>query len=97
MKKNRKKLIAIFDLILESLIETKFIDLQEENLSDSNNSLIQSTIQMKLYYTPPRIEQEEEETSMINWQARFDEQGQHGGHRNRHVRSKNDSRMSVVD
>ena len=105
MKKNRKKLFAVFELLLESLIETKFIDLAEENLSDSNNYLIESTIQMKLYYTPPNTErkraiaggndEEEEESSTINWQARFDDEGRHGGHRYRHIRSKNDTRMSV--
>ena len=100
MKKNRKKLFAIFDLLLESLIDIKYIDLSEENLSDPNNYLIQSTIQMKLYYTPPNMEREktalvtnDEDTSVIDWNERFDDEGRHGGHRSRHIRSKNDSRM----
>lgn len=100
-KKNRKKLFAVFDLILESLIDTKYIDIPEENLSDSNNYLISSTIQIKLYYTPPNIEiavpgENDEDTSMIDFRARFDEEGRHGGHRTRHVRSKNDSKLFVL-
>ena len=101
-KKNRKKLFAIFDLILESLIDTKYIDIPEENLSDPNNYLISSTIQIKLYYTPPNIDREgvvlgtnEEDTLMIDFSTRFDEEGRHGGHRTRHVRSKNDSKLFV--
>lgn len=49
-------------------------------------------VQMKLYYTPPNLEREntnlagfEEDTSMIDWNARFDGEERHGGHRYRHI------------
>lgn len=97
-KKKREKLIAIFDLLLESLMSTRYIDLSEENLSNSNNHLMKSTIQMKLYYTPPTLEREEtvlnindEDASTIDWNARFDDDGRHGGHRSRYIRSKNNN------
>jgi hypothetical protein len=97
IKKNRKKLIAIFDLILESLIDTKYIDLKEENLSNPNNYLIKSTIQIKLYYTPPRetsaLDTIDDDIELVDWGATFDDEGRHGGHRTRHVRSKNDSKL----
>jgi len=100
MKKNRKKLIAIFDLILESLIDSKYIHLKEENLSNPNNYLMKSTVQLKLYYTPPGLDQEKvaltstgDEIEMVDWNATFDDEGRHGGHRKRHVRSKNDSTL----
>ena len=32
MRKKRKKLVAIFELMLQALIESKYLDLPEENL-----------------------------------------------------------------
>ena len=99
-KKNRKKLIAVFDLMLESLMDLKHIDLQEENLSDPNNYLMKSTVQLKLYYTPPSTDREKaalsatgDEIETVDWNVAFDDEGRHGGHRYRHVRSKNDSTL----
>ncbi|CAF5009815.1 unnamed protein product, partial [Rotaria magnacalcarata] len=57
-RKKRKKLIAIFEIMLECLIDTKYIDLREENLCDTNNHLIETTVQLRLYYTPPDIDQQ---------------------------------------
>ena len=100
MKKKGKQLIAVFDILLESLIDMKYIDIEEENLSDANNRLLNSTIHMKLYYTPPSINREkralgadDEDTSMIDWNGRFDNKGRQGGHRHRYIRSKNDSTL----
>ena len=99
-KKNRKKIIAVFDLILETLSTTKYIDLKEENLSAPNNNLLKATVQLKLYYTPPGIDKINEvlttagdEFGLVDWGATFDDGGRHGGHRTRHVRSKNDSTL----
>ena len=96
-KKRRKKLTAIFELMLESLLESQYIDLVDENLSDPNNSLMKSTVQLKLYYTPPDIEKEKAalgatggEAEIIDWNSTFDDGGRHGGHRYRHVESKHD-------
>jgi hypothetical protein len=85
IKTNRKKWIAIFELILESLIDPKSIDLQEGNLSDPNNYLIKSTVQLKLCYTSPNTDQKrfalgavDDETKIVDWKYR-------------HVQSKHDS------
>ena len=40
MKKKRQKLVGVFELMLESLIEAKHLDLAEENLSDLHNSIL---------------------------------------------------------
>ncbi|CAF3968536.1 unnamed protein product, partial [Rotaria sordida] len=99
-KKKRKKLIAIFELILESLIDSKYIDLPEENLSDPNHYLLQSTVQLKIYYTPPDIDKQlaalgyGNTIELIDWRSVFDEEGRHGGHRYRHVHSKHDGRLT---
>jgi len=100
VKKNRKKLVAIYELMLESLIESQHIDLADENLSDPNNYLMKATVQLKLYYTPPDIEKEKtalgatgEEGEIVDWNSTLDEGGRHGGHRYRHVQSKHDKAL----
>lgn len=99
-KKDRKKLNSIFDIILQSLIEQTFIDIKNENLSDVNNYLINSTIEIKLYYTSPNIDREKsvlnatttnEQEAFTDWNAAFDDEGRRGGHKQRHVISKMDS------
>ncbi|CAF4767027.1 unnamed protein product [Rotaria sp. Silwood1] len=95
-KKKRKKLTAIFEIVLESLINSKYIDLRDENLSDPNNYLLPSTVQLKLYYTPPDIEKQlaalgyGDAVELVDWKSIFDDEGRHGGHRYRHVISKHD-------
>ncbi|CAF3109617.1 unnamed protein product [Rotaria sp. Silwood2] len=99
-KKKRKKLIAIFELMLESLIDSKYIDLPEENLSDSNNCLLSSTVQLKLYYTPPDIDKQlavienDDTAELIDWRSIFDDEGRHGGHRYRYVYSKHNDLLT---
>ncbi|CAF3351971.1 unnamed protein product [Rotaria sp. Silwood1] len=95
VKKNRKKMIAIFEIMLETLIDAKHIDLPEEYLSDPHHYLMKSTVQLKLYYTPPSIDKKgdlldrlDETTDTINWMDRFDDGGRHGGHRHRYINSK---------
>ena len=98
-KKKREKIVAIFEIMLETLITTKYIDLPEENLSDPNNYLLPATVQLKLYYTPPDLEQQRlalgitGQSDIVDWSSIFDDEGKHGGHRYRHVISKNDSRL----
>lgn len=94
-KKKRKKMIAIFELILESLLDSKYIDLSEENLSDINNHLIQSTVQLKIYYTLPNFYKERitsnKGTDSINsndWMNTFDGEGQQSDQRSRNLHSK---------
>lgn len=95
-KKNRKKLTAIYELMLESLLETQHIELDKENLSDPNNYLMKSTVKLNLYYTSPDIEKEKAalgltgEAEIMDWNSIFDDGGRHGGHRYRHVQSKHD-------
>jgi len=96
-KKKRKKLIGIFEVVLESLIHSKYIDLPEENLFDVHNQLLPSTVQLKLYYTPPDIHKQRNplpslpgETELVDWNSMFDDEGRHGGHRSRHTASKSD-------
>jgi len=85
--------------MLESLIDTKYIDLPEENLSDPNHYLMASTVQLKLYYTSPGLDKEKlpldisGENEIVDWNAVFDDEGRHGGHRYRHARSKNDNKL----
>jgi hypothetical protein len=99
VKRQRKTMIAIFEMMLESLIDSKCIHLSEENLSDPNNYIITSTVQLKLYYTPPDIEQQKlalgvmHQDELINWNMMFDDEGRHGGHRYRHSISKKDSKL----
>ncbi|CAF0964525.1 unnamed protein product, partial [Rotaria sordida] len=101
-KKKRKKLFATFELMLESLINSKYIDLSEENLSDPNNSLLPSTVQLKLYYTPPDIDKQlatirhDDTVELIDWRNIFDDEGRHGGHRHRYVHSKHDGRLTKL-
>ncbi|CAF1463308.1 unnamed protein product, partial [Rotaria sordida] len=98
-KKKGKKPIAIFEIMLESLINSQYIDLPEENLSNPNNSLLSSTVQLKLYYTPPDIDKQlatigyGNTTELIDWRNIFDDEGRHGGHRYRHAYSKHASRL----
>ncbi len=100
-KKSRKKLTALFEIMLESLVDVKYIDLPEENLSDPNNYLIKALVKLKLYYTPPDIDQEKAalglyadgEAPVVDWNSTFDDEGRHGGHRFRHVRSKHDNKL----
>lgn len=99
VKKKKKKIFATFELILESLLEKKFIELAEENLSGIKNELLESTVQLKLYYTPPGIDEElaalglDGKDAVVDWKSVFDEEGRHGGHRYRYVHSKHDSRL----
>lgn len=99
MKKKRPKLVAIYDIILESLIHSKYIDLPEESLSNPNNYLIASTVQLKLYYTPPDIEKQKlalglgNPDEVVDWSEVFDDGGRHGGHRSRHIYSKKDGKL----
>ncbi|CAF1244784.1 unnamed protein product [Rotaria sordida] len=95
MKNKRKKMIALFELMLQSLIDSKYIDLPEENLSDPNNYLLKSTIQLKLYYTSPNIEREKVALSQVNdltntidWKSTFDDEGRQNGHRHRYTHKK---------
>ena len=99
MKKKRRKMIAMFEVMLETLIDSKYIDLAEENLSDINNSLMVATVQLKLYYTPPDIEEQNAvlglgaQGELVDWRSLFDDEGRHGGHRSRYVHSKKDSEL----
>jgi hypothetical protein len=103
IKKKRSKMIAVFELMLETLIDAKYIDLPEENLSDPNNYLMHSTVQLKLYYTPPDIEKQNAalniagENELVDWRSMFDDEGRHGGHPHPHMHSKNDSRLYVPE
>jgi hypothetical protein len=98
-KKKRKKLMGIFDMVLESLVLSQYIDLPEENLSDPHNYLMITTVQLKLYYTPPDVERKNaelgiaSENQLTDWKNVFDEAGRHGGHRYRHVHSKKDTKL----
>ena len=101
LKRKRKKVVAVFDIVLESLITAKYIDLPEENLSDPNNHLLSATVQVKLYYTPPDIDEKNaalgmgQGSELVDWRSIFDDEGRHGGHRYPHSRSKHDKKMSV--
>ncbi|UJR23948.1 hypothetical protein I4U23_026916 [Adineta vaga] len=98
-RKKRKKLIGIFEMMVESLMESHFIHLVDENISDPNNYLMTTTVELKLYYTPPDIEQRNAtlgiaaENPLTDWRNVFDEEGRHGGHRYRHVHSKKDTKL----
>ncbi|CAF3717062.1 unnamed protein product [Rotaria sordida] len=98
MKKNRKKMIATFELILESLIDTKYMDLFEENLLDPNNCLMKSTVNIQIYYTSPSLDKTsdilsrpDETNDTINWVDQFDDGGRHGGHRRPYIPSKHNT------
>lgn len=99
IKRKRKKVVAVFDVVLESLITTKYIDLPAENLSDPNNHLLSGTVQLKLYYTPPNIDEQNSaigiigEGELVDWRNIFDDEGRHGGHRYPHSRSKHDKKL----
>jgi hypothetical protein len=99
LKRKRQKMIGIYEIILESLISSRYIDLPEENLSDPTNYLIASTVQIKIYYTPPDLEKQKLEldaaaqAELVDWNMIFDDEGRHGGHRYRHARSKNDNKL----
>jgi len=99
IKSKRKKLVAIYEIILEALMRSQYIDLPEENLSDPNNYLLPSVVQLKLYYTPPDIDEYNAalglgaEGVLIDWRSVFDDEGRRGGHRYRHVQTKQDSRL----
>lgn len=79
------------------MINSKYIDLAEENLFDPENNLIAATVQLKLYYTPPDIEDQiaaqgfEQSNVLVDWKSTFDDQGRHGGHRYRHIHSRSDT------
>ena len=93
-KRKRRKMIAIFEIMLESLIDSKYIDLPEENLSDPSNCLLAAIVQLKLYYTPPDIEEQKRvlgsagSDGLVDWNSLFDDEGRHGGHRSRRELSK---------
>ncbi|CAF1235979.1 unnamed protein product [Adineta ricciae] len=96
-RKKRKKLVAIFEMVLESLKDLQFVHLVDENLFDPHNYLMTTTVELKLYYTPPDIEQinttlgaTAADKQLTDWKNVFDEQGRHGGHRYRHIHSKKD-------
>ena len=91
MKKKRKKLVGIFELMLESLIEAKHLDLAEENLSDLHNYLLSATVQLKLFYRPPNLARERNALGLATESVSEDDDdddGRHGGHRHRYVDSK---------
>ncbi|CAF1188878.1 unnamed protein product [Rotaria sordida] len=73
-----------------------------QNLSDPNNSLLPSTVQLKLYYTPPDIDKQlatirhDDTVELIDWRNIFDDEGRHGGHRHRYVHSKHDGRLTKL-
>ncbi len=100
-KRSRKKLTALFEIMLESLVDVKYIDLPDENLSDPNNYLIKALVKLKLYYTPPDIDREkaalglygDDEVPVVDWNSTFDDEGRHGGHRFRHAHSKHDHKL----
>ncbi|CAF1313663.1 unnamed protein product [Adineta steineri] len=102
IKKRRKKLLGVFEIMLEQLVISKYIDLPEENLSDAQNYLLPSTVQLKLYYTPPDIEKYNaslgisDTGQLVDWKSIFDDEGRHGGHRYRHTQSKNDSKFKKL-
>jgi hypothetical protein len=58
-----------------------------------------STVQVKLYYTPPDIEQRNAtigiggEGELVDWRNMFDDEGRHGGHRYHHESSKKDTAL----
>ncbi|UJR24822.1 hypothetical protein I4U23_006197 [Adineta vaga] len=80
-KKKKKKLIGNFEVLLESLIDRKMIDLLDENLSDPNNYLLQTTLQMKLYYVPPNLTNEQtllhDEGEFSDWMSSFNDNDGH--------------------
>jgi hypothetical protein len=98
MEKKRKKLVGIFELMLESLIEAKHLDLPEENLSDQNNSLLSATVQLKLFYRPPNLSRERNVLGISHNESISrvseddddddDDDGRRGGHRHRYIDSK---------
>ena len=97
MRKKRKKLVAIFELMLQALIESKYIDLSEENLSDPSNNLLAANVQLKFFYTSPDLNREQtslgvnaDGSPVVDWMSTFDDEGRHGGHRHRQVHSKRD-------
>lgn len=98
-RKRRKKLTAILEIILESLIDAKSIDLPEETLSDAHNYLLPATVKLKLYYTAPDIDKQvaalgyDEKDQIVDWNTMFDDEGRHGGHRHRHKYTKTDNRL----
>jgi hypothetical protein len=89
-RKKRKKLVGVFELMLESLIEAKLLDLAEENLSDVNNYLLSATVRLKLFYRAPNLSRERNALDMSNESVSEDDHddGRHGGHRHRYVDSK---------
>ncbi|CAF2056570.1 unnamed protein product [Rotaria magnacalcarata] len=109
VNRKHKKMIAIYELILESLMDSKYIYLSQENLSDSNNYIIKSTVQLKIYYITPSIDKErialgETETvnlvDSIDWISSLGDEARHGGHRHRHrhrhINSKGERRLKKL-
>jgi hypothetical protein len=98
-KRKRQKKIAIFEIMVELLIDAKYLDLSGENLSDPNNFLLDSTVNIKIYYTPPDIEERNaalaigDEAELVDWRNMFDDEGRFGGHRHPHETSKKDSAL----
>ncbi|CAF1117580.1 unnamed protein product [Adineta ricciae] len=80
MKRKKKKLLAVFEVLLESLIDRKSIDLSDENLSDPNNYLLEATLEAKLHYMPPNLSNEHavmfDEGHMMDWMTSFDDNEQ---------------------
>ena len=106
LQKNRKKLVAVFEFMLESLITLKHMDLVDENLMDANNRLLPAKIQLKLIYRIPNLTLErgillnndDEESAIIDWMACVndedeDDYGRHGGHRHRYIHSRREKRL----
>lgn len=89
MKKKKKKLLAVFEVLLESLIDRKSIDLSDENLSDPNNYLLEATLEAKLHYIPPNLNNEQavmlDEGHIMDWMSSFDD------HDQGNIRSKRNS------
>ena len=81
--------MAVFEALLESLIDRKSIDLSNENLSDPNNYLLEATLEAKLHYIPPNLSNEHavlfDEGHMMDWMTSFDDNDQEN------IRSKRNS------
>ena len=98
-KRKREKKIAMFEIMLELLIDRKHLDLSGENLSDPNHFLLESTVNIKIYYTPPDIEERNaalgigDDAELVDWRNMFDDEGRFGGHRHPHETSKKDNAL----
>lgn len=91
-KKDQKTLLATLELMLDSLTNTKSVDLLEKNLLDSNNRSIQTTVQLKLCYTSPNI-RKDEEAEIDNRKSTSDNEEKHDVHKHKQIYSKNDKKL----